>query len=201
MVSFRTGSSLALEKFIGGLNFYLPRDIAVKAAYQVDYSFNIRKAAVSREYKYYILNSPTRSPLKERFSYHVIGKLDTDQMNHACQILIGTHDFASFASRDVRLKNTVRTVLKANVERDGELVVFGMVANSFLPHQIRNTVGTLIRIGQGKLAIEKLHSLMEAKKPGLAGPAAPAHGLFLMRIDYPSPFGEVHEQDLRNQRI
>ncbi|MBI2830198.1 MAG: tRNA pseudouridine(38-40) synthase TruA [Chloroflexi bacterium] len=193
VVSFRTHSALAMEEFVGGLNFYLPRDIAVKAAHRVDNSFNVQKHAVSREYWYYIFNSSTRSPLRERFSYHVSGKLDIDKMNHACQVLIGPHDFASFASRDVRLKSTVRNVFEANVERDGELVVFNMVANSFLPHQIRNTVGTLIRIGQGRLAIEKLHNIMEAKKPGLAGPAVPANGLFLVRINYPGPFGEEYE--------
>ncbi|MBA7706631.1 tRNA pseudouridine synthase A [subsurface metagenome] len=108
----------------------------------------------------------------------------------ACQALIGEHDFASFASCiGVGTKNTMRNVYRARIDKDGELAVFNMVANSFLPHQVRNTVGALIRVGLGKVSVDQFHSIIEAKKPGLAGPAAPACGLCLIRINYPSPFG------------
>ena len=75
------------------------------------------------------------------------------------------------------------------MERDGELVVFNMVANSFLPHQVRNTIGVLVRVGLGKVSTSEVRSIMEAKKPGLAGPMALACGLCLMRVNYPVPFG------------
>jgi len=194
VVSFRTRSSLPLEAFIYGLNYYLPRDIAVKAAHRVSDSFNVRRSALSREYNYYILNSRTRSPIREGFSYLVGGHLDIEAMNQACQALIGEHDFASFASSmGAGIKNTVRRVYKAKVEKDGELAVFNMVANSFLPHQVRNTVGALIRVGLGKMTIDEFHRIIEAKKPGLARPAAPARGLCLMRINYPYSFEEYNE--------
>ncbi len=190
VVSFRTKSPLPLAAFINGLNYYLPGDIAVKAAHRVGDSFNARRDAISREYNYYILNSLTRSPIRKGFSYLVTGHLDIEAMNLACQALIGEHDFASFASCiGVGTKNTMRNVYRAKIEKDGELAVFNMVANSFLPHQVRNTVGALIRVGLGKVSVDQFHSIIEAKKPGLAGPAAPACGLCLMRINYPSPFG------------
>ena len=190
VVSFRTKSPLPLPTFINGLNYYLPRDIAVKAAHRVGDSFNVRRDAISREYNYYILNSLTRSPIRKGFSYLVTGHLDIEAMNLACQALIGEHDFASFASCiGVGTKNTMRNVYRAKIDKDGELAVFNMVANSFLPHQVRNTVGALIRVGLGKVSVDQFHSIIEAKKPGLAGPAAPACGLCLMRINYPSPFG------------
>ena len=190
VVSFRTKSPLPLPAFINGLNYYLPRDIAVKAAHRVGDSFNVRRDAISREYNYYILNSLTRSPIRKGFSYLVTGHLDIEAMNLACQALIGEHDFASFASCiGVGTKNTMRNVYRAKIDKDGELAVFNMVANSFLPHQVRNTVGALIRVGLGKVSVDQFHSIIEAKKPGLAGPAAPACGLCLMRINYPSPFG------------
>jgi tRNA pseudouridine38-40 synthase len=165
----------------------------------VDDSFNVRRNALSREYNYYILNSPTRSPLKNSFAYLVAGELDIEAMNQACQALIGKHDFASFASCiEARLKNTVRSVYKAEVKKDGELVIFNMVANSFLPHQVRNTIGSLIRVGLGKMSLDEFHSIIKARKPGLAGPTAPAHGLSgptapahglcLMEVNYPHPF-------------
>jgi len=189
VVSLRTRSLLPPQAFINGLNYYLPKDIAVKAAYRASDSFNVRRSAVSREYNYYILNSPTRSPLRESFCYLVGGRLDIEAMNCACQALIGKHDFTSFASSiKVGEKDMVRIVYRAKTEKDGELVVFNMVANSFVPHQVRNTVGALIRVGLGKMPVGEFYSIIEAKEPGLARPSAPARGLCLMQVNYPHPF-------------
>ena len=161
VVSFRTGSALPTATFISGLNFYLPRDIAVRAAYRVEDSFNVRRDAVSREYNYYILNHPTRSPIRDRFTFQVPGPLDISAMNEACQALIGTHDFASFTtSGGARLRSTVRTVQTANVSQDGEMVVFNIIANSFLSHQVRNTVGALIRMGSGGMSVAQLNTFL-----------------------------------------
>lgn len=188
VISFRTKFSLPPWTFLSGLNYYLPRDIAVRAAHRADDSFNVRRNAFSREYDYYMLNSSTRSPLSDGFSYRVAGRLDIEAMNQACQALIGQHDFASFVSgTGVEIKNTVRSVHKAEVKREGELVIFNMVANSFLPHQVRNTVGPLIKIGLGKMTIDEFHSIIEARRPGLAGPTVPACGLCLRRVNYPCP--------------
>ena len=194
VVVFRTSSSLTPERFIGGLNHYLPRDIAIKAAYSVDEPFSVRRQATSREYNYYILNAPTRSPLKEGFVHLLRGELNVEMMNRACQALLGEHDFASFASSlEPRVKNTRRKVYRTSVERKGELVIFNIVASSFLPHQVRNTIGALIRVGLGKMSLDEFYSIIERKKPGLAGPAAPACGLYLERVNYPEPFGEYNE--------
>ena len=191
VVSFGTKSPLPPQRFVNGLNYYLPRDIAIKSAYRVGDSFNVRRDAISREYDYYILNSLTRSPIREGFSYRVGGHLDIEAMNQACQALIGEHDFISFASSmGIGTKNTVRRVYQAEMEKDGELAVFNMVANSFLPHQVRNTVGTLIRIGLGRMRVDEFCSIIEMKKLGLVGPTAPARGLCLMQVNYPYPFEE-----------
>jgi tRNA pseudouridine38-40 synthase len=191
VVSFRTESPLPPQTFVNGLNYYLSKDVAIKAAYRVDDSFNVRRDATSREYNYYILNSLIRSPIREGFSYRVGGHLDIEAMNQACQALIGEHDFISFASSmGIGTKNTVRRVYQAEMEKDGELVVFNMVANSFLIHQVRNTVGTLIRVGLGRMRVDEFCSIIEMKKPGLVGPTAPARGLCLMQVNYPKPFEE-----------
>jgi len=191
VVSFRTGSSHSRQTFVDGLNYYLPKDIAVKAAHKVNDSFNVRRHAVRREYNYYILNSLTRSPLRRGFSCLITGHLNIDAMNEACQALIGEHDFASFASSlGAGIKSTVRRVYRAKVSRDGEMVVFNMVANSFLTHQVRNTVGALIRVGLGRMTGDDFRSIMEAKEPSLAGPTALARGLCLMQVEYPYPFDE-----------
>ena len=192
MVSFRTKSSLPSPTFIKGLNYYLPGDIAIKAAFRASDSFNVRRSALSREYNYYILNSPTRSPIRRGFAYLVTGNLDSGAMNQACQAIIGKHDFASFATCiESRIKSTIRHIYRAEIEKDGDLVIFNIVANSFLPHQVRNTVGALIKVGLDKMTVDEFRSIVEAKRPGLAGPTAPACGLCLMRINYPHPREEI----------
>jgi tRNA pseudouridine38-40 synthase len=188
VVSFRTGSVLSTDNFVGGLNHYLPNDIAVKAAYRMNDDFNVRREATSREYSYYILNSSTRSPIREGFSYLVPGELDVEAMNQAAQALVGEHDFASFAARNgATVKSTVRRVLSAELTRDGDLVTFNIAASSFLLHQVRNTIGALIRVGQGKMTVAEFKSILEAKELSLAGPTAPACGLCLNRVNYAEP--------------
>ena len=189
--SFRTKSPLPLQTFVNGLNYYLPRDIAIKTAHRVAGSFNVRRNAISRKYRYSILNGLTRSPIRAGFSYRVSGQLDVEAMNQACQSLIGEHDFISFASSlGMATKNTVRRVYQAEMERNGELVTFNIVANSFLTHQVRNTVGTLIGVGLGKMRVDQFCSIIEMKKSDLVGPAAPACGLCLIRVSYPNLFEE-----------
>jgi tRNA pseudouridine38-40 synthase len=185
VVSFRTKSALSPQTFVRALNYYLPRDIAVKGACKVNMDFNVRRDALSREYAYCILNSSTRSPLFEGFAYFVPKRLNVKVMNKTCKLLEGEHDFASFATALGKLRGTKRTVYEAKVSKKDEMVTYHMTADSFLPHQVRNTVGLLIRIGLGKVGLEEFQKIMEARRPGLAGPTAPAHGLCLTKVNYP----------------
>jgi tRNA pseudouridine38-40 synthase len=115
--------------------------------------------------------------------------LDVEAMNEACQLIQGEHDFASFASSLDGGKSTLRNVYDAEIEKKGDFTVFRIVANSFLPHQVRSTIGLLIRLGLGKIGIEGFRDIMEAKSLGLAGPLSPACGLCLKRVNYPKPLG------------
>jgi len=192
VVSFRTGSDLPAETFITGLNYYLPDDIAVKSAHKPGDGFHIWHGVKSREYNYYILNSRVRSPLRKGFYHRVAGNLDVELMNQAAQALIGEKDLASFVSpEEAALKNTVKRVDRAEVKREGELVIFNVLANSFLMHQVRNTIGPLISVGRGKISLDRFRELVEMKQPGLAWPTAPASGLCLMSINYNNPVEEV----------
>jgi tRNA pseudouridine38-40 synthase len=193
VISFDTGSSHPIEAFVHGLNYHLPEDIAVKSAYQVNDTFMVRSMATSREYTYSILNSQTRSPITARFAYRVDDELDVEAMNRACQTLVGIHDFASFASNisDESEKSTVRHVYQARVTGDGDMVIFNIVANAFVRHQIRSTAGALVQVGLNKLSEAEFISLLEAKKVGLAGPTLSACGLCLMRVNYPCSFEEM----------
>lgn len=198
VVSFRSNTSLPPQTMVKALNFYLPQDIAVKAAEKVEADFNVRRNALSREYEYRILNSQVRSPLLAGRVYQVPYKLDIDLLNKACQLLEGEHDFSSFAAAATRTKSTVRHVSRAYFGQDGGLTIFFIKADSFLMHQVRNTVGLLLRIGSGKVDISELKHVMEQRKYGLAGPSAPACGLYLTRINYPREL-ELKYENLFNQ--
>jgi tRNA pseudouridine38-40 synthase len=187
VVSFWAKSRLDTMTLVKALNYYLPRDIAVKAAYRASDDFNVRRDALSREYHYYILNSNTRSPFSQRFALFIPKMLDMEAMNEACQLIQGEHDFASFASSLDDSRSTLRNVYEAGITKKGNFTVFRMVADSFLPHQVRSTVGLLIRLGLGKIGIEDFRDIMEARSLGLAGPLSPACGLYLKRVNYPKP--------------
>ncbi len=185
IVSFRTGSQLPPARFVSGLNHYLPDDIAVKGAAIIPSTFNVMKQAIRREYIYRMLNRRSRPALFNEYYYHVPARLDTTEMKRAARLLIGEHDFASFVTEWTRNESTVRHIYDAGVEREGEHVTFYVTANSFLTHQVRNIVGTLIRVGTGKIAVKEFKNILESKKLSLAGPTAPAHGLYLKKVIYP----------------
>jgi tRNA pseudouridine38-40 synthase len=197
VVSFWSNSQLPPHTLVRALNYYLPRDIAVKTAARIEMDFDVRKDAISREYEYRIYCSRTRSPLNSHYAYHVPYELDIDKMNQACQLLIGEQDFASFAASTCLSRTTVKKIFVAGFEKYGETVIFHIVANSFLTHQVRNTVGFLIKLGIGKKSIDELKQKMIIKKFGAVGLTAPAYGLCLIKINYPRQL-ELKYEDLFN---
>lgn len=188
VLSFRTHSNLNPRTWSRALNFYLPEDVAVKAVYTVPDNFNVLKEAISREYCYYILNRASPSPLKRAFAYHVPSPLNMAHLQEASRELVGEKDFSSFTCP--YKGNKVRTIYRLGFDKKEEMVSFNVVANSFLPHQIRNTVGTLLKVGLGRMDVDEFRSVIQAQRPSLAGPTAPPHGLCLMKVNYSKPLKE-----------
>ncbi|MCL2678772.1 MAG: tRNA pseudouridine(38-40) synthase TruA [Dehalococcoidia bacterium] len=185
VVSFTTAAVLDAKAFINGLNHYLPEDIAVRFAGSVASDFDPRRHAVRREYEYFILNSDSRSALWRNRAYQVPGKLDIAAMNQAASLLVGEHDFILFASGvDDPQMSTVRRMYEAAVRREADMVIVRLVANAFLPHQVRNTVGTLLRVGRGKMTPAAFQGIINVREFGLAGPCVPACGLYLKKVYY-----------------
>lgn len=184
VVTFKPSSTITPETFVGALNFYLPQDIAIRGCTEVDDDFDPRRQATRREYRYTILNSATPSPLMRRYTYFVPQPLDIEDMNRACDALPGKHDFAPFTAAGAR--NTVRTVFKVQIQSESELVLFHMVADSFLPQQVRRTVAPLIKVGLGRMSVEGFWELARSQNMGLATPVAPPYGLCLVRVSYPN---------------
>ncbi len=191
VVSFDTDKVLPLSAYTDGLNHFLPEDIAVKEAFEAEKTFDVRRDAVSREYRYSILKSAIRSPLQRRFAFRMDGELDIAAMNKACRALVGRHDLASFVGsvETAKKKRTVRSIFKAEVTQDEDMTFFDIVADSFLPHQVRNMVGSLIQVGQGKMTVDEFYTMIESRTPGMAGPTIPAGGLCLVRVNYPESPG------------
>jgi tRNA pseudouridine38-40 synthase len=196
VVSFVTASTLPLRAFVLGLNHHLPADIAVKSAGVVVDAFDPRRSASRRDYEYFIVNSEGRSPLWQGRAWHVPGRLNIEAMNEVGVLLEGVHDFASFVTGPDTGKSTVRDIQEVRVRREGDLVVIRMTANAFLPHQVRNTVGALVQVGQGKISLTEFQAIIAARQPSLAGPTAPACGLYLNKVYYDKSFEERIDEDL-----
>ncbi|MDY6912764.1 MAG: tRNA pseudouridine(38-40) synthase TruA, partial [Chloroflexota bacterium] len=184
VVAFESESELESPTIIKALNFHLPNDIAIKGACEVQKDFDPRRDAISREYRYTILNDSERSPLSRAWACLVPWKLDTEIMNKACGKLLGKHDFAPFTNKEGGTKNTNRTVFKAEVSRKDKFVFFDMIANAFLPQQVRRTVGSLIEVGLGKMGIDEFTEIANSGTIGMAKLVAPPHSLCLMKVNY-----------------
>ncbi|MCL2140739.1 MAG: tRNA pseudouridine(38-40) synthase TruA [Dehalococcoidia bacterium] len=185
VISFSSGTALCPHDIVCGMNHFLPDDIAVKDARQVGQRFDPRRFAVKREYEYFILNSAVRSPFWHKRAYRVAGDLDVEAMNQACLLLLGEHDFASFTpSMAESERTTIRHMYQCSVRRDGKMVIMRMVASAFLLHQVRNTIGALLRIGQGKMTLAEFQGIINSREFGLAGPTVPGYGLYLNKVYY-----------------
>lgn len=188
VVSFRTESRLPPETLLRALNFYLAEDVAVKAAREIDEDFDVRRRAVSREYAYTLAVGPGRTALHRRDAYWVAQPLDLKAMNRAAAELIGEKDISSFTLAGESGRSGRRRVYRAELERrHGDLIDFVIEASSFRKQQIRLMVGTLLEVGRGKRSVEDFAAIAAAAEPGLAGPAAPARGLCLRRVNYREP--------------
>ena len=165
------------------MNALLPEDIVVHQVALVADDFHPRFNAVSREYRYTILNQPFRSPLAQRFAYHYLKPLDVEAMDRAARCLMGSHDFASFG-RAPQGENTVRRVYQAECTRRDQFIYCDIVANAFLYRMVRNIVGTLLLVGIGELSPRGFEEILQAKDRRRGGSTAPAHGLCLMRVNY-----------------
>jgi tRNA pseudouridine38-40 synthase len=186
--NFHTASNLALATFVRGLNALLPGDVAVQRAQEVPEKFHARFDALLRVYCYTLHNETIRSPLARKYAWHVPGPLDCEAMEAGLALLVGKHDFASYAGASAgqaqRPRVTVRTMRAARCWVEAPWVRIEVAADSFLRHMVRNLVGELVRLGQRTLSLAEFRANWEARDRGRAGPPAPPEGLVLVRVEY-----------------
>ena len=173
------------------LNFHLrPHPVVVLRAVVAPPGWNPRFSAVGRAYRYRILNRRARPGLEAGRVWHVERDLDHGAMHAAAQMLLGRHDFTSFRAASCQANSPWRTLDRLDVVRDGDAVVVEAAARSFLHHQVRNLVGTLKLVGEGRWAPGHVAEVLAARDRSAAGPTAPPEGLVLTGVRYnPDPFG------------
>ncbi len=177
-------STVPIERLPLALNSHLPADIAVRGAWEVPHEFNARHNAVSREYRYYILNAPLPSPLLRLYSYHYHGSLNLEAMAEALTCLVGRHDFAALSCPEADA-SSVREVHEATCRRlKGGLLEIRIVANAFIYRMMRIVAGSLLQVGRGRWTAEDFQGVLASEDCAQAGPALPARGLVLERVSY-----------------
>jgi tRNA pseudouridine38-40 synthase len=167
------------------INFHLrPRPIAVLVAERVDETFDARFSATRRHYLYRISNRRADLALEQNRAWRVPRPLDRDAMHDAAQKLTGKHDFTTFRSTECQAKSPVKTLDRLDVARDGDDVRVTASARSFLQHQVRSMVGSLVHVGEGKWSADDLAAALAARDRATCGQVAPPHGLYLVRVEY-----------------
>jgi tRNA pseudouridine38-40 synthase len=172
------------------LNFHMkPRRVVVLEVALVAPDWNARFAAIGRAYRYRVLNRRARAALLADQVWHVQKPLDAAAMHQAAQGLVGRHDFTSFRAAACQARTPWRTVDRIVVTRDQDIIEMAIEARSFLHHMVRNIMGTLKLVGEGRWPPERVAEILAARDRSAAGPTAPSAGLALVAVTYPiNPF-------------
>lgn len=171
------------ETVMRAMNFYLSDSpVSVLSCDIVPDDFHARFSCARRNYRYVVLNRGARPVLEKNRVWWVPRKLNMSAMRCAAEKLVGHHDFTSFRASECQAKSPIKTLDSCTIKRSGEYIIFEFSARSFLHHQVRNMVGTLVEIGLGKSY--DIDEIFAAKNRSAAGPTAPASGLFFVSADY-----------------
>ena len=205
VASFATASTIPTENWMKALNDNLPPSIRVLEVTEAAPEFHARKSARAKTYRYRILRAAICPPFLARYVWHYPYPLEESAMVAAARVVVGEHDFTSFAAVDpervermaagenvhatgVRSTNirptNVRTIFASSWTREGEELIYTVRGNGFLHHMVRNLVGTFLLVGKGTVSLEDLRRILDARERTAAGATAPASGLYLVEVEY-----------------
>lgn len=190
VVSFATQSPIPSENLVKVLNGILPPSIRVVEAAEAPAEFHARKSAVAKTYRYRMYRNPICPPFLARYVWHYPYPLDEDAMRATAPVLVGEHDFTSFAAVDPERESTgaelsnVRRIFVSSWERQGDELLYTVRGSGFLHHMVRNLVGTFVLVGKGTLRASDVTRILEARNRSAAGATAPAGGLYLVEVEY-----------------
>ena len=184
VVNFYTDSMIPVQNLQKALNSVLPPTILVKSIVEVPLSFHARRSALTKTYSYRIYNLEQRPLFERNFVYHYKIPLNVAIIRQAIPFIIGERDFKSFQAAGSSVKTTIRTINYCNLVEDGSEIKIIINADGFLYHMVRNIVGTLFLVGNGRMDIQCFQEIIAAKDRHCAGPTAPAQGLCLEEVIY-----------------
>ncbi len=202
VASFSLSGPIPPENLMNALNRTLPVSIRVLSCEYAGAGFHARHSACGKTYEYRIHVHPPCSPMLARYVYACPWELRMERLQAAAEMVVGEHDFTSFTASDPdrqtrldaagasldgeddRLASNVRTIYESRWERRGDLLVYTARGSGFLHHMVRNLVGTFIDAGRGRLNAEEIAVILSARDRSVAGPTAPARGLFLKHVEY-----------------
>jgi tRNA pseudouridine38-40 synthase len=173
------------ETIRDALNYYLrEKPVCILQAESVGEDFHARFSAKARHYLYRVVNRKPPLVLERSLASHVTRELKREPMQKAADLLLGTHDFSTFRAQNCQAKSPNKTMDVAQIEQVGDEFCFLFSARSFLYHQVRNMVGTLLLVGTGQWSLENFKTAFDACDRTKGGPTAPSQGLYFVRVDY-----------------
>ncbi len=194
VMTFVTESSVPTENFLRALNDILPPSVRVLEVTEAPPEFHARHSARAKTYRYRIYRESICPPFLARYVWHYPYPLDEEAMARAAPLVVGEHDFTSFAAVDPErgregepvseAKSNVRKIFASGWERAGEELVYTVRGSGFLHHMVRNLVGTFILVGRGTLQADDITRILEARQRSAAGATAPSGGLYLVSVEY-----------------
>jgi tRNA pseudouridine38-40 synthase len=184
VASLHTDRDVHLDRLSRSLNSLLPHDVRVMEIEEVDADFHALASARGREYRYEIVNAPVMPPFRHGFAHQVRVPLDLDRLRRAAKQILGEHDFSGFAASDRGAVRTRRKVQASEWLQAADLLTYRIVADGFVKGMVRALVGTFIDIGRGRREVSWIDEILRVRDRSLAGPTAPACGLYLQRVYY-----------------
>jgi len=186
VASFVTASTIPTENWMRALNDILPPSIRVLEVTEAAPEFHARKSARAKIYRYRIYRAGICPPFLARYVWHYPYPLEESAMVAAARVVVGEHDFTSFAAVDPErmAASNVRTIFASSWTREGDELIYTVRGNGFLHHMVRNLVGTFLLVGKGTVSLEDLRRILDARERTAAGATAPACGLYLVGVEY-----------------
>ncbi|MBA2880975.1 tRNA pseudouridine38-40 synthase [Desulfosalsimonas propionicica] len=183
---FRCQTRLTPDAFFSGLNSLLPEDIVIRSCTRESETFHARYDVRQKTYRYYILNRPLAPAIGRQYAWHIAKPIDIKAMVQAARHVKGTHDFGAFENTGSPRSHSIRTISTARFLTDAKdpQIIFEITANGFLRYMVRNILGTLVETGLGRMTPEEMPAILDSKDRSHAGATAPAHGLFLVDVEY-----------------